>query len=84
MASELKTTESKITTVQGQMACEVSTTHVILAIPFVLDENGKLKLAESKSGKSLMVATTHGNVNTGQRIKGSALIAGGSAYLRNE
>lgn len=38
----------------------------------------------SKSGKSLVVATTSGNKNTGIDYKGQDLIIGINAYVKNE
>jgi len=36
----------------------------------------------SKSGKTLVVATTHGNQPSGLNVHGKALIVGVNAYLR--
>jgi hypothetical protein len=52
-------------------------------------ENGELvirvpmqKPASSKSGKTLVVATTHGNVTTELRIEGQPVTVGVNAYIR--
>ena len=84
MSTTPKTTESKITTVENQVSCELTTTHVLLAIPLTRDEEGKLSMPQSPSGKTLQVATTHGNVNTGSKIKGAAVFAGVNVYVRND
>ena len=79
-----KTQKHEITTVENQMVCEVTNTHAILAVPLTRDDNGKLSLPESPSGKTLQVATSHGIVNTGTKIKGAAMFAGVNVYLRND
>lgn len=43
---------------------------------------GKKDITPSKSGKSLMYATTNGNLNTGLKINGSDLILGMNAYTK--
>ncbi len=40
------------------------------------------KADESKSGKSLLYATSNGNLNTGLKINGSDLIAGINVYTK--
>lgn len=42
----------------------------------------KKDVEPSKSGKSLMYATTNGNMNTGLKIGGSDLIVGLNAYTK--
>lgn len=44
--------------------------------------NSKKDVEKSKSGKSLMYATTNGNMNTGIKIEGSDLIVGLNAYTK--
>lgn len=84
MSNTPKTLEAKVTTVENQVACELTTTHCILAIPLTRDEDGKLSMPQSPSGKTLQVATTHGNINTGSKIKGAAVFAGVNVYVRND
>ena len=79
-----KTIENKVTTAENIMSTEITTTHCILAIPLTRGDDGKLSLPESPSGKTLQVATTHGNCNTGTKIKGAALFAGANVYVRND
>lgn len=52
-------------------------------------ENGVLHIAipmqeptESASGKTLVVATTHGNMPTTAQVNGKAIIVGINAYIR--
>ena len=40
--------------------------------------------AKSKSGKSLLLASTNGNLNTGQKVNGKDLIVGLNAYTKVE
>lgn len=40
------------------------------------------KPEESKSGKSLLHATTNGNLNTGLKVNGKDLIAGINVYTK--
>jgi len=42
----------------------------------------KKDVAASKSGKSLIYASTNGNLNTGLKINGSDLIVGLNAYTK--
>lgn len=42
----------------------------------------KKDVETSKSGKSLIYASTNGNINTGLRINGSDLILGMNAYTK--
>lgn len=42
------------------------------------------KADKSKSGKSLLYATSNGNLNTGLKIQGSDLIVGLNAYTKAE
>ena len=42
------------------------------------------KAEESKSGKSLLHASTNGNLNTGLKIGGKDLIVGLNAYTKKE
>lgn len=84
MMATPKTFESKVVMVENQMTSELTPTHLIVAVPLTRGEDGKLTLPESSSGKTLQVATTHGNVNSGTKIKGNALFVGCNAYLRND
>ena len=36
----------------------------------------------SKSGKTLVVASTHGNITTGEKINGKEVTIGVNAYIR--
>ena len=42
----------------------------------------KKDVVASKSGKSLMYASTNGNLNTGLKVNGSDLIVGLNAYTK--
>lgn len=44
--------------------------------------SAKKDVEKSKSGKSLMYATTNGNMNTGLKMNGSDLIVGLNAYTK--
>mgnify|MGYP007118539006 CR=1 FL=1 len=55
----------------------------------VKTENGKLIISidlqeptPSASGKTIVVATTHGNVNTDCNVNGKPLVIGLNAYIR--
>ena len=58
----------------------------------IIDEQAKtltlvLELQEptpSASGKTLVVATTHGNVPTDVEVNGKPVIVGVNAYIRNK
>ena len=76
--------KAQIETVENVLSCELTTTHAIVAVPLTRDNDGKLSMPESASGKTLQVATSHGNVNTGVKIKGSAVFAGVNVYTRND
>jgi hypothetical protein len=76
--------KSQIETVENVCSCELTTTHAIIAVPLTRSEDGKLSLPESATGKTKQVATTHGNINTGTKIKGAAVFAGVNVYLRND
>lgn len=39
---------------------------------------------ESKSGKSLTIATTHGNMRSNARFKGKTVTIGANAYIPND
>ena len=79
-----KSNAATIETSENIMSTEITATHCILAIPLTRGDDGKLSLPESPSGKTLQVATTHGNCNTGTKIKGAALFAGANVYVRND
>ena len=38
----------------------------------------------SKSGKTLVVASSHGNVKTGVQYKGAEIVVGLNAYIKQE
>ena len=76
--------ESKITTIENTMSTEITATHLIVAVPLTRGDDKKLSLPASASGKTLQVATTHGNCNSGTKIKGQALFIGMNAYIRND
>ena len=38
----------------------------------------------SKSGKTLVVASTHGNIMTGEKINGKEVTIGVNAYIRKQ
>ncbi len=49
----------------------------VLHIELPIDEQPKL----SSTGKTLVVASTHGNVNTGIEIQGKALMVGVNGFI---
>lgn len=57
------------------MKCKVEGKSLVVTIP--LQEP-----TESKSGKTLVVASTHGNQATGITVAGQPLILGLNAYIR--
>jgi len=59
------------------LSCKVDEQKKVLIITVDLQEP-----TPSASGKTLVVATTHGNQASGINVQGKALIVGVNAYLR--
>jgi hypothetical protein len=59
------------------LSCKVDEARKVLIITVDLQEP-----TPSASGKTLVVATTHGNQASGINVQGKALIVGVNAYLR--
>lgn len=59
------------------LSCKVDEQKKVLIITVDLQEP-----TPSASGKTLVVATTHGNQPSGINVQGKALIVGVNAYLR--
>lgn len=59
-----------------EMTIEETATELVITIP------KQKPFKESKSGKSLVVATTHGNIPTSTIIDGKPLTIGVNAYIK--
>lgn len=60
---------------EKEMKVEVGQFELVITIPMLKP------LKPSKSGKTLVVATTHGNVPTSAVVNGKPLIVGLNAYI---
>lgn len=60
-----------------EMRVEVTKTELVITIPRVIPPT-----PSKKTGKTLIVATTHGNVPTTAEIDGKVLTVGVNAYIK--
>lgn len=61
---------------KDKMQVEIKGTSLVITIPLQPP-------TPSASGKTLVVATTHGNVQTSAQVKGKAVTVGLNAYIKN-